>query len=66
MAKPKGLKSVRAAVEDLYPRMPERFFAIHLCKLVGRQIGRPEVYPDTVMRKCRELKAGKEDQLQMC
>ena len=54
--KAKGKESVHKAVEYYYPIMPVRFFAIHLVKLVARRIGRPEVYADTVMRKCRELK----------
>jgi hypothetical protein len=36
--------------------MPVRFSAIHLHKLVGMMIGRPEVFPDTILRKLRELK----------
>ena len=56
MSAPKGKQSVRSAVEEIYPILPMRFYAIHLSKLVGRKIGRPEVYPDTVLRKCRELK----------
>jgi hypothetical protein len=54
--KPLGKQSVRSAVEDIYPWLPVRFSAIHLQKLVARKIGRPEVFPDTILRKCRELK----------
>jgi hypothetical protein len=54
--KPLGKQSVRSAIEDIYPWLPVRFSAIHLHKLVGRRIGRPDVFPDTILRKCRELK----------
>ena len=56
MSAPKGKQSVQSAIEDLYPIMPVRFSAIHLTKLVAKRIGRPKVFPDTVLRKCRLLK----------
>jgi hypothetical protein len=56
MSKPKGLQSVRKAVSELFPIMPERFYGIHLVRLVAKRIGRPEVYQDSIFRKMRELK----------
>ncbi len=54
--KPLGKQSVRSAIEDLYPIMPVRFSTIHFHKLIGKRIGRPDVFPDTILRKMRELK----------
>jgi hypothetical protein len=57
--KPKGKISVRKAVEELFPIMPEHFMGLHLHKLVMRRIGRPELYSETTFRKLRELKEDK-------
>lgn len=56
MSKPKGHISVRKAVEEYYPIIPERFMGIHLIRLVAKRIGRPEVFEDSILRKLREMK----------
>ena len=56
MSKPLGKQSVRSAVEELFPIMPEHFYGLHLHRLVAKKIGRPELYEGTTFRKMRELK----------
>ena len=55
--KPKGKMSVRAAVEEIFPVLPQRFTTIFLHYMVSRRIGRPQVFHDTILRKCRELRS---------
>ena len=62
--KPKGKQSVRSAVEEIYNTMPRhhRFSTIGITTTVARMICRPQVFPDTVLRKLRELRTeGKAD-----
>ena len=54
--KPKGKTSVRKAVQVIYPGLPRIFSMITLHRLVGEKIERPQVFPDTVARKLRELR----------
>jgi len=54
--KPKGKQSVRSAVEEIYPRLPQRFSMISLHAMVAREINRPNVFGDTVRRKLFELR----------
>lgn len=54
--KPKGKQSVRSAIEEIYPTLPRKFSTLGLTATVARMICRPEVFPDTVLRKARELK----------
>jgi hypothetical protein len=57
--KPKGKQSVRSAVEELLVEMypGHRFSTLGLTATVARVINRPQVFPDTVLRKCRELRS---------
>jgi hypothetical protein len=55
--KPLGKQSVRSAIEEIYPELPLRFSTMFLHYLVSKKIGRPNVFHDTILRKCRELKA---------
>jgi Fe2+ or Zn2+ uptake regulation protein len=54
--KPKGKTSVRKAVEEIYPKLPQRFSMISLHVMVAREIKRPYVFMDTVRRKLMELR----------
>jgi hypothetical protein len=56
--KPKGKQSVRSAVESVLGSMPkfQKFSTLGLTATVARMICRPSVFPDTVLRKCRELR----------
>jgi hypothetical protein len=62
--KPKGKQSVRSAVEEVFNGMPRfhRFSTIGLTATVARMICRPQVFPDSCLRKLRELREeGKAD-----
>lgn len=49
-------KSVRKAIEEIYPQLPRRFSMISLHTTVAREIRRPYVFMDTVRRKLFELR----------
>jgi hypothetical protein len=57
--KPKGKQSVRSVVEELLVKMypGHRFSTLGLTATVARMINRPQVFPDTVLRKARELRS---------
>ena len=64
MARPKGKQSVQSAVEEVFNSMPRfrRFSTIGLTSTVARMICRPQVFPDTILRKLRLLREdGKAD-----
>jgi hypothetical protein len=58
MSKPKGKQSVRSAVEEVFNSMPKyhKFSTLGLTAIVARMICRPSVFPDTILRKARELR----------
>jgi hypothetical protein len=64
MGRIKGKQSVKSAVEQVFNDMPRhtKFSTIGLHSTVARMTCRPQVFPDTVLRKLRELREeGKAD-----
>ena len=57
----KGKQSVISAVETVFNSMPKykRFSTIGLTATVARMICRPQVFPDTCLRKLRLLRTEK-------
>jgi hypothetical protein len=56
MSKIKGNMSVLKAAEKAYSDMPTHFSGLELHKRAALYMGRPSVYPDTVLRALRELR----------
>jgi len=54
--KPKGKLSVRKAVSDVYPDLPEVFSMMKLHSMVCRETCRPYLFLDTTRRKVMELR----------
>jgi hypothetical protein len=64
MSAPKGKESVMNAVEEVFNNYPRfhKFSTIGLTATVARIICRPQVFPDTCLRKLRLLREkGKAD-----
>lgn len=54
--KPKGKTSVKKAVRDVYPILPQRFSMTKLHAMVCREICRPYLFLDSTRRKAQELR----------